>query len=204
MKSFLLLAATAAMLSASSYAQPGPNLKLVFTQDTVATAAQNPQLVFTEESDTVLKAKLAGSDVGTVLNTGPDRWTWRIPASGDVGVVTLVNPVGPLTTFWAEPDSATLGNFLSANGSFDVNNQLVDIGFDIASDADLGALSNVHPNGEYGFTLTISSDLGTFGPVDVYFLDLEDRATVPDSGSTGLLLLGSLLGAAGFRSRTKR
>ena len=199
MKTLLpLIIATGVMLNASSYAQ---SLEQVFTQQTLFTAAQNPQLLFTEESETLLTAKLDGADFGAGLNTSPDHWTWRIPASGDSGGFTF-EPSPSL--LWAEPDSATLVNRLVATGTF-LDHQLVDIGFDIGSDADLGPVSNVHANGTYGFTVTLVSGLGSFGPVDVSFLDLGDSVRTPDSGSTGLFLLGSagsLIAAAGLRRRS--
>jgi hypothetical protein len=168
---FSLGLATVALLSASASAQVAPN----------------QQLIFTEYSDTLLTATVGGNPVGVVQNLGPDDWQWGIPIS-PAPTFELGNR---LFFYWAEPEGPAEVNGIIDLRFFPVENQLYG-GMRLGSDLDPSAFQlspqDIAENGAFGFTLTIASGLGT-SVFDIYFNDLSDSTNVPDTSSTGSLLL---------------
>jgi len=155
----------------------------VISQSTLAQPPPTPhQLVLTENSFTSLTATYDGSAAGlSVINISSDHWG-----------ITL----SPGTTFsgspqWTEPDNSSFVNVLTTFG----NNQLI-------------VNSDFFPNGtlpmaDEGTFTNVGIDTRDGASISVTFDDDGDQATVPDTGSTFVLLclsLGALLTAAKFRS----
>jgi hypothetical protein len=140
-------------------------------------------LVLTETSSTTLTATYDGSAVGvTVINISLDHWG-----------VTVGFPV----TFsgnpqWTEPDDSSFANVITTFG----NNQLI-----INSDF---FLNNTQPLADESTLTSFGTDTRDGAPISVTFDDDGDvTATVPDTGSTFVLLLlalAALFGAGRVRS----
>ena len=165
---------------------------------TASAQSQNPKLVITEQSSTVLTVTLDGAPFGKALSSFSDFWVWD---TGIVGTTTSG------TNFWKEPDSSTLFNTVGATVLSQGSHTGILI---IFSDLFLGpGVTGGLPNGAEGFSLRIFDGPNVvFGPVDVSFVDNGDvLSPVPDSSQTLRLLLMSstaLFGVARFyRLRAK-
>ena len=147
-------------------------------------------LSLTEVSDTQL-----GASFGTVENVGPDHWRWSFPIASTPN--TLYTLMG--SGYWAEPDSSTSVNRVIMGLA---QNEL---SAEIYSDMEVGDPSafGAVPDGTLGQELLmIGLDGGGSFFLSVYFTDGANE--LPDTGSSGLLLLGAVLSVAALSSRGAR
>jgi len=152
----------------------------------ISLRAQDHQLVFTEQSSTVLTATLDGSSFGTVVNQSADHWLWTSPTFTLNGGGITLGLGGNYA--WQEPGAETGVNGGSPN--ITIRQNVGTFAFELVSDSH-GSFGTLVPNGAVGGTVTISQvgNSSLLGTADVRFVDQGDNA-VPDASSTsGLLLL---------------
>jgi len=146
-------------------------------------------VVFTEQNSTTLTVTLDGNPV-VATNTGPDSWRVVFPT-------VLDNALG---VAWAEPENPTLDP--SAANGWNAITGFTTIFFlgrpvfssvTLQSDLDFTSASAYESNG----------GLFTAGSTSYRFTDLSDAASIPDTGSTLILVslaVAGLFGASRLRS----
>lgn len=160
-----------------------------------AQAQQAPTLKFTEVSETQLTVTLADQPFGTVINTSPDHWEWHSGITLGNQVLESFIPFIPLQ--WSEPqgdlvNTVTFGLFTSLQiipADVKATQFGDEIGALIVSDtAPLpDPVPAPLPNGGISGLVTLP-ELVVFAQ----FVDLGDEGTtVPDAGSTSILLLAA-------------
>lgn len=158
-----------------------------FSANTAHAQPAPPLLQFTEISDTELTVTLDGSAFGTVQNLGQDHWQWH-----STGGTSTDFTGGFLTLQWQEPEDSNSANTVDF-GLFSGQ----ELGADIRSEDGLlpgasGALSDGQRAGPLSVTPLPDGTLVTF-------VDLGDQGTsVPDSGSTSVLLFGASIALLGL------
>lgn len=153
----------------------------------VALAQTQQPLVFTEHSSSLLTVTLDGNPYGEVNSIVPNNWLWIPP------VVFTSLEVPNQNTYWREPENPNHGNWFWA----------IDTGFLALSDGDFTGLGfpSVPDGAVQARYLKVVAATGAETWWDVQFIDLGDGTSVPDGGTTALLLgLGcTLLGL--YRNR---
>ena len=165
-----------------------------------------PPLVFTEYSDTLLTATVAGSPVGTVDLLGPDHWLWRS------GLTFSSMPIVGSVRDWEEPGDPTKVNHIDILDPQLPQSDFRTLEFDIHSDVQRPATGGqVAKDGEAGFLIGLTPSLGpnTLHPdivaieyllTPVSFVDKGDEGTnVPDVSRTSWLLGLGLAGIGALR-----
>ena len=160
-------------------------------------------IVLTETSPTSLTVTLDDSTTGiTVTNTGPNQWDVIFPSSIVFTVNTRIN--------WTEPENPN-----QVNGVF-AGTQGAGFGFPVVQSNEMLVFSDTTPLPSAAFLLpnggTTTSNIGQENPLDpvnreFVFATFNDNAataeaSVPDTGSTSVLLflsLTALFGASRFR-----
>jgi hypothetical protein len=173
------IAITAVLVSPSALAQPAPTPH---------------QIVLTENSSTSLTATYDGSTTGVTVTfdgtfLGADFWHVTFPST----VTFSIHPIGGVN--WIEPENSSLVNEVEFPTA-PFNDLVVSSDFTeppgLTSVADESTVNNVGTDSSDGASISVTFD------------DDGDVATVPDTGSTFVLLalaLIALSGAATLRSR---